>query len=101
MRLVVLFLLAAALGGQQGREFPRADERPEVRLPNGKSQRREMLKADHEKSKADAAELAALAQELKDDLEKSEYLVVDLKLVKKAEEIEKLARRIKDRMRRF
>jgi bacterioferritin (cytochrome b1) len=102
MRLVCVLALAAALVAQQrGRNFPREPDPNDIRLPSGKSQRQEMLKADLAKSKTEAAELVELAQQLKEELDKSEYQVVNLKLVKKAEEIEKLAKRIKDRMRRY
>ena len=103
MRLVVIMLLAIAIGAPQ--RAPRAPEaepdKNDMRLPSGKSQRQEILKADHEKSKTDAAELVTLAEELQQELEKSEHQILNVRLVKKAEDIEKLARRIKDRMRRY
>jgi len=94
---IAMTLLAALLGGQQP---PLAPEKPDILLPSGKSQRQEILKADHKKSRAEATQLAELAQQLQEALEKTEHHVLDLRLLKKAEEIEKLARRIKDRMRR-
>ena len=78
---------------------PRGGERPEVLLPNGKSQRREILKEDFAKSKADAAELLQMAQQLKQDLDQEDASILDLRTLKKAEDIEKIAKRIKDRMR--
>ena len=102
MRLLCVLALTVALGAQRGRETPPPEsDRADVRLPSGKSQRQEMLKADHAKSKADAGELVTLAQQLQEELEKSEHQVLNVKLVKKAEDIEKLARRIKDRMRKY
>lgn len=71
------------------------------RLPSGKLQKEEILKADHQKSLRDAAELVRLAEELKADFEKNDYHILSLRAVKKTEEIEKLARRIKSRLRRF
>ena len=78
---------------------PRGGERPDVLLPNGKSQRREILKEEFAKSKADAAELVELAQQLKQDLDREDANILDLRTLKKAEDIEKIARRIKDRMK--
>ena len=72
-----------------------------MRLPDGKSQKQEILKAEHKKSKDDAVELLTLAQDLKDELDKGPYQVVDVRLIKKAEDIEKLARNIKNRMKRY
>ncbi len=91
--------LLLLLGAPQ-RPLPPEPEKPDVVLPSGKSQREEILKSDFAKSKADAAELVELTQQFKDEIDKGEHQVLDLKLLKKAETIEKLAKRIKDRLRR-
>lgn len=70
------------------------------RLPNGKSQSEEILKADHEKSLKDAAELVRMAEDLKMELEKNDRYVLSLGAIKKTEEIEKIARRIRGRMKK-
>ncbi len=75
-------------------------ERADVTLPSGKSQRDEILKADREQNIKDAARLADLADELKQSLEKEDRFVFSLSTVKKTEEIEKLAKKIRSRMRR-
>ena len=95
-----MMILLLLLGAQRRTPPPQEEEKSDVLLPSGKSQRREILKADFEKSKSEAAELVELATQLKDDLDKKDYQVLDLRTMKKAEEIEKLARRIKDRMKR-
>jgi len=71
------------------------------RLPNGKSQREEIAKADYKKNLDDATELARLAEELKADLEKESAYVVSLKTIKKTEDIEKLERNIRARLKRY
>ena len=98
--VVALWLMAQAAPQQP---FPphRPEERPDVRLPSGKSQRQEILKADFEKTLADAAALAEQAAALQEDIRKSQHHVLDVRTVKKVEDIEKLARRIKERLRRF
>jgi hypothetical protein len=105
MRLIAILALAVGLGlglnAQFGRRPPREQEKDDVRLPDGKSQKQEILKAEHKKSKDEAAELLTLAQELKDEIDKDPYQVVNLRLIKKAEDIEKLARNIKNRMKRY
>lgn len=73
----------------------------DVRLPNGKLQRDEILKADFQKSLGDARQLSKLADELKTDLEKSDRYVLSIPTLKKTEEIEKLAKRIHDRMKHY
>lgn len=78
------------------------EQKPEeVRLPNGKLQREEILKADHEKSVKEAAQLIELAESLKQELEKDDTHVLSISSLKKTEEIEKLARRIRARLKRF
>jgi hypothetical protein len=77
------------------------NEPPNERLPNGKLQRDEILKDDYQKSLQDASELVKLSDELKADLEKDTQYVMSLGAIKKTEEIEKLAKRIRSRMKRI
>jgi len=77
---------------------PTAEE--EQPLPNGKKQQDEILKADHQKDLKDAAQLVDLSEQLKAELEKNDQNVLSISSIKKTEEIEKLAKRIRSRMRR-
>jgi len=61
----------------------------------------QILKADHAKSVEDAGQLLKLAEDLKIELERSDRHVLSLSAIKKTEEIEKIAKRIRGRMRRF
>lgn len=72
---------------------------PETRLPNGKLQRDEILKADYEQNVRDSAELARLATEFQLELEKSDRFVLSLGLLKKLDDIEKLTKRIRGRIK--
>lgn len=78
---------------------PPPAEEQEVKLPNGKSQRDEILKLEREQNIKDAAQLAQLAEELKQDLEKNEPFVLSLATLKKTDDIEKLVKKIRGRMR--
>jgi hypothetical protein len=78
---------------------PRSGESADIQLPNGQSQTDEILKAEREENLKDAAKLADLADELKESLEKEDWFVFSLNTDKKTEEIEKLARKIRARMR--
>ena len=73
----------------------------DVKLPNGKLQRDEIAKADYKKNVDDAAELLKLAGELKADLDKDNAWVVSVKDMRKTEDIEKLARGIRGRLKRY
>ena len=107
MRLRITLVLACALvlpaqiPPPQQQTLPDHSEQPpeEIRLPNGKLQRDEILKAEYQKSLDDARELSKLADELKLDLEKNDRYVLSLATLKKTEEIEKLAKRIHDRLK--
>jgi hypothetical protein len=81
--------------------FPKDREDPlGVKLPNGKSQRDEMVKEGHKKDLENAAELARLANELKEEVEASGNFVVSVKTLKKLDDIEKLTRSIRGRLKR-
>ena len=76
-----------------------AEDETDVRLPNGKVQRDEILKAEHEQNLKDAAQLADLAEQLKQELEKNDRYVLSISTLKKTDEIEKLVKKIRSRLR--
>ena len=89
-------------GSGQGGQGPApisGDKPDDMRLPNGKSQRDEILKAEHEQNLKDAAQLSDLAQQLQQDLEKEDRFVLSMSTLKKTEDIEKLAHKIRTRLR--
>ncbi len=94
-------LSVVLLLGQIPSPPPEAEKGPDLRLPNGRLQRDEMLKADHAKNLEDAKELVKLSTELSDDLQKNTQYVLSLGDIKKVEEIDKTARRIRARMKRY
>jgi hypothetical protein len=102
---VLLALLVPLSGQVNPRTIPPAsgEEQPEdMRLPSGKLQSEEILKADHDKSVEDAKAMVELAQSLQKDLDqKGAKDVLSLADIHKTEEIEKLAKRIRARIRRW
>ena len=82
------------------RDRDRREETP-VRLPNGKLQSEEILKDDYRKNLKDAQELIDLAESLKMSLEKNAQNVLSVSDIKKTEEIEKISKRIRSRIRRY
>jgi hypothetical protein len=89
---------AVAQRGETRSQSPNEDE-TDVRLPNGKVQRDEILKAEHEQNLKDAAQLAGLAEQLKQELEKNDRYILSVSSLKKTDEIEKLVKRIRSRLR--
>jgi hypothetical protein len=108
-RGALLSLAASAVFARQDPDQEQDPRRPQLppvpnpnedqKLPNGKSQKDEIAKQNHEQSMKDAETLLSTAQELRDELRKAGNYVVPLESVKKTEEIEKLARRIRGRLK--
>jgi ATP-dependent helicase/DNAse subunit B len=102
MRLLLTLLCLAMLSAQQ--QIPPPDVPPKEendrKLPNGKSQNEAILKADYEKSLKDSARLVELSQSLQQELEANDSHILSISSLKKAEEIEKIAKRIHGRLRR-
>ena len=71
------------------------------RMPNGSLQSEEILKTEHAASVKDAARLKQLSGELAADLEKNNRHVVSMQTLKKLDEIERIVKRIRSRMRRL
>ena len=106
MRLVCVLSMAVVLMlGQTPDDLPLVRRAPpdslDRRLPNGKSQRDEIIREDHKKNLQDATQLAKLSGEVKDELEQSDPFVVSLKTVKKLDDIEKLSKDIRGRLKRY
>lgn len=93
-------LLSQAQDQQDDRTLPiPPNPNEDVKLPNGKSQKDAIAKEDHEQALKDVNDLIAVAQQLRDELQKSGEHVVSVASVKKTEEIERLARKIRGRLK--
>jgi hypothetical protein len=80
----------------------RAQSNQEAAPPSlSEKQKRDLLKANFEKMKRDAGELADLAKALQEELNKSNENILSLDIVDKADKIEKLAKKIKGTARGF
>jgi hypothetical protein len=90
---------AGASSSQAVQELQPNSESEQIRL-SGK-QKRDLLKANFDRMKRDAKELADLAKDLQEQLDKSNENVLSLTVVDKADKIEKLARKIKSSARGF
>jgi hypothetical protein len=71
----------------------------DTRLPNGKSQRDEIAKQQHADALKEVDNLVAAAEELRDELKRAGDYVVPVSSLRKTEEIEKLAKRIRGRLK--
>ena len=90
--------IGLAAAQRPARDLP-DEEKTGARLKH--KQIEELLKQDHEKSIQDAVQIMKLSEELKVELEKNDKSVLSVAALRKAEEIEKLAKRIRGRLRRY
>jgi hypothetical protein len=72
-----------------------------VRLPNGKLQQDEILKLEHNHELQEARQLVELSQALQKEIEQAGANVLSISSIHKTEEIEKLAKRIRSRIRGY
>jgi hypothetical protein len=93
-------LLPAQAQNPHADSFPVPGVQEPARLPNGKLQRDEILKAEYEQNLTDARDLVDLSKSFELDLEKSDRFVLSVGLLKKLDDMEKLTRRIRGRMKR-
>ena len=78
---------------------PPDDTHDDPRLPNGKNQKDAIAAADYEKNLKDARDLIDLAKSFELDLEKEDRFVLSLSSLKKLDDIEKITRRIRGRLK--
>ena len=101
LQILALAACAAVLTSQvPGVAQDPEKEEEDVLLPNGKSQKAEILKAEHKQNLEDARRLVEVAQGLKAEFEKRDARVLSVNAIRNTEEIEKLAKRIRGRLRR-
>jgi len=93
-------LLPAQMRSPGGAVVP-DDTQDEVRLPNGRKQQDAILQADYDKNLKDARDLIDLARSFELDLEKEDRFVLSVASLKKLDDIEKITRRIRGRLKRF
>jgi hypothetical protein len=100
--VLVFFVLSCAPGQSQQRGLPQAapsiDEGPETKQMK-KAMERQRQKQRYEEMKRDSARLLELATELKQHVDQAGENVLSVDVIKRAEEMEKLARRVKENMR--
>jgi hypothetical protein len=87
---------SSAQVGSHHKQFPADDARNDVPTTLTAMQKQSLMRANFEKSKSDATELAALAKGLREVLEKPNASVLSPEVINRADKIEKLARKIRE-----
>jgi electron transfer flavoprotein alpha subunit len=99
-----ILVLAACVAVLTSQVLVLAQDRDKVEedilLPNGKSQKEEILKSEHKENLDDARRLVEVARGLQAEFEKRDARVLSVNAIRNTEEIEKLAKRIRGRLRR-
>jgi len=88
-------------GGSRTRSTIPENSPNEITEPMTPAQKQSIMRANFERSKSDAAELAALAKGLSEVLNKPNAKVLSLEVINRAEKIEKLAKKIRDETKGF
>jgi hypothetical protein len=70
-------------------------------LPDGRDRTQLILKAEHEASLRDVEKIRQLAEEVKISMEKDDRHVLSIATLRKLDEIEKLTKRVRGRLKRF
>jgi len=100
-----LFYPAVLLCVCLAQDVPTAARRPPYdmgpNMPMTQQQRIALIKADHKKNVEEAAELLKLAEEIKTELDKEDAQVISVRTIKQTEDIEKLAKSIRGRLKRY
>ena len=84
---------------QIGRQFPGTAARTQQEHEMEERRAREANKKRQEEIRNDTLKLYQLATELKDAVDKTNENMLSLDVVKKADEVEKLAKKVKEKMR--
>jgi hypothetical protein len=72
-----------------------------LRTPDGRNRTEMILKAEHEASMKDVDTMRKLIEDVKIDMEKNDRHVLSVGTLKKLDDIEKLTKKIRNRMKRF
>jgi len=94
--LIMLFVVAAPVRSQV-----KESDLTNRKLPDGRSQAQAIIEDDYKKSRKDAEELLKRSEDLIEELEKWDHNVLSVHALRNVEEIEKIAKRLKKRMKRF
>lgn len=85
----------------QDPRFPPSTGDTPKRLPDGRLQSEVLLKQAHKDNLEDLDQMKKLLEAVRDDLDKNEGHALSLKSLRGLEELEKLSRRVRGRIKKF
>jgi hypothetical protein len=102
MKLLTLIFVALWISYGQSRGTGTSQAPPDqIDARLARTQREALIKNDHKRNVEDAGALLKLAEELKADLDKDDAHVVSVRSIKQTEEMEKLCKSIRARLKRY
>jgi hypothetical protein len=100
-----LILMTFLLGGLALAQMPPVpdppSQPPERKAPDGRNLNEQLLKEDYKANLKDLAEMQKMLAAVQADMEKNNQHVLSLVSLRYLEEIEKLSKRVRGRMKRF
>jgi hypothetical protein len=70
-------------------------------MPDGRLQSEVILKEDHKQNLKDLEQMRSLVSAVEDELKKNDRHVLSIRALKNLEEVEKVSRRVRQRMKRY
>jgi hypothetical protein len=98
---VLVTCSSPSLANGQGHQIPPVEQPDEQEVKIQREQAKRLNKDRHEALKRDTEKLLKLSTELKEYVDKSNEHVLSLDVIKKAEEIEKLAHSVREKMKGY
>jgi len=100
LRRFIFCLCLSTFAGAQRQASPPVEDPTETPFPITPKQVEDILKADHQHNLRDLEQMARLIEEVQTDARKDAHYVVSVRNIKKLDQIEKLSRAIRERMKR-
>jgi hypothetical protein len=100
-RPLILLVFCVVYAAGQVPPSPNPNDPQVLRTPDGRNRTEMILKADHEQSLKDLDQIRKLVDDVKIEMEKNDRHVLSVGAIKKLDEIEKLTKRVRSRMKRF
>lgn len=98
LRRLLFILWLSTFAGAQQPPAPVQDE-PDKPFPGTHKQIEEILKANHERNLKDLEKMARLVEQVQADARKDSHNVISLQSLRNLEQIEKLSKGIRERMK--
>lgn len=100
LRRFILCLCLTTFAGAQQPPAP-VEDQTEKPFPSTPKQLEDILKANHKRNLKDLEQIARLVEQVQGDAQKNAHYVISLQSLKNLEQIEKLSRAIRGRMKGY